>query len=122
MENGYASVCTPLMTALTAASSFRAAATVPEVMYRAGLRVSEVVRLGPSDIGWKDGMLEVHRGKGAKDRNVPVDQETVGRLQRAGGGELSNCDGGGITKPIGSRNPQEVRGPQVVLAGLAASG
>ena len=52
-----------------------------EVMYRAGLRVSEVVRLAPSDIRWKDGILEVHRGKGAKDRNVPVDQATVGWLR-----------------------------------------
>jgi hypothetical protein len=41
-------------------------------------------------------MLEVHRGKGAEDRNVPVDQEAVGRLQRAGGGELSNCDETGL--------------------------
>ena len=67
-------------------------------------------------------MLEVHRGKGAKDRNVPVDQETVGRLQRAGGGELSKCDGDGIMKRIGSCNPQEGRGPLAVLAGPAASG
>ena len=78
MENGFASVCTPFMTALTAASSFLAAATALEVVYRAGLRASDVVRLAPSGIRWKDGILGVHRGKGAKDRNVPVDQETVG--------------------------------------------
>jgi len=71
VENGLTSVYTPLMIALTADSSFRAAATAQEAMCRAGLRVSEVVRLAPSDIRWKDGMLEVHRGKGAKDRNAP---------------------------------------------------
>ena len=65
------------MTTLTAASSFRAAATALEVKYRAGLRVSEVVRLAPSGIRWKDGILEVHRGKGAKDRNVTVDAHSA---------------------------------------------
>ncbi|MCK4680423.1 tyrosine-type recombinase/integrase [bacterium] len=72
------------MIASTAASSFRAAATALEVMYRAGLRVSEVVRLAPSDIRWKDGILEAREGKRAKGRNVPVDQETVVWLRRAG--------------------------------------
>lgn len=50
-------------------------------MYRAGLRVSEVVNLRPGDIRWRDGILEIQRGKGRKDRNVPVDQETLGWLQ-----------------------------------------
>ena len=49
-----------------------------EVMYRAGLRVSEVIKLRPSDILWESSILEIHQGKGSKDRNVPIDQETVG--------------------------------------------
>lgn len=61
-----------------------------EVMYRAGLRVSEVINLKPGDIRWGPGILEVRGGKGGKDRNVPVDSETLGWLrawqgQRPGG-------------------------------------
>ncbi len=52
-----------------------------EVMYRAGLRVSEVIRLRPSDIRWESLILEIHQGKGSKDRNVPFDQETLGWLR-----------------------------------------
>ncbi len=51
---------------------------VLEVMYRAGLRVSEVVGLRTADIRWESATLEVHNGKGGRDRNVPVDQETIG--------------------------------------------
>ena len=61
MESGYASAWTAFMTVLTAASTFLATATALEVVCRAGLRVSEVVRLAPSDIRRKDGILEVHR-------------------------------------------------------------
>jgi hypothetical protein len=52
----------------------------------------------------------------------PWGQKMVGWLQRAGGGELSKCDGDGVIRRIGSCNPQEGRGPLVVLAGPAASG
>jgi len=52
-----------------------------EVMYRAGLRVSEVINLRPGDIRWNSGILEVRSGKGGKDRNVPVDSETMGWLR-----------------------------------------
>lgn len=52
-----------------------------EVMYRAGLRVSEAVRLRPSDIRWRDAILEIRNSKGGTDRNVPVDQETLGWLE-----------------------------------------
>ncbi|MFC1629544.1 tyrosine-type recombinase/integrase [Gemmatimonadota bacterium] len=52
-----------------------------EVMYRAGLRVSEVINLKPGDIRWNSGILEVRGGKGGKDRNVPVDSETLGWLR-----------------------------------------
>jgi len=59
-----------------------------EVMYRAGLRVSEVVRLRPSDIRWQDGMLEIRNSKGGTDRNVPVDQATLGWLEAWDGKRL----------------------------------
>ena len=52
-----------------------------QVMLGAGLRVSEVVALMPSDIDLDRGMLRVNRGKGAKDRVIPVDGETLGWLR-----------------------------------------
>jgi integrase/recombinase XerD len=52
-----------------------------EAMYHAGLRVSEVVNLRPGDMRWQEGIIEVHEGKGKRDRNVPVDSETLGWLQ-----------------------------------------
>ncbi len=55
-----------------------------EVMYRGGLRVSEVVKLRAPDIRWKQGIIEVHNGKGGRDRNVPVRSETIGWLQAWG--------------------------------------
>ena len=55
--------------------------TILEVMYRAGLRVSEVINLKPGNIRWGSGILEIRGGKGGKDRNVPVDSETLGWLR-----------------------------------------
>lgn len=52
-----------------------------EAMYGAGLRVSEVLNLRSGDIRWRDGIVEVHEGKGARDRNVPVKDETLAWLQ-----------------------------------------
>ncbi len=52
-----------------------------EVMYRAGLRVSEVANLKPGHIRWKEKIIEIHNGKGGRDRNVPVRSETIAWLQ-----------------------------------------
>ena len=55
-----------------------------EVMYRAGLRVSEVIKLKPGHIRWQaDGAeLEVRASKGGKERVVPVEQQTRDWLSR----------------------------------------
>ncbi|MHB9146809.1 MAG: tyrosine-type recombinase/integrase [Symbiobacteriia bacterium] len=47
--------------------------TILLLMYRAGLRVSEVLHLQPRDIDWKAGDVRVNEGKGKKDRVVPVE-------------------------------------------------
>ncbi len=52
-----------------------------EVVYGAGLRVSEAINLKRSDIRWKAGIVEVRRGKGGRDRNVPIDSEVLAWLQ-----------------------------------------
>lgn len=44
-----------------------------ETMHRAGLRVSEVCDLAPSDVRWTARELSVRHGKGDRDRVVPVD-------------------------------------------------
>jgi site-specific recombinase XerD len=45
------------------------------MMYRAGLRVSEVCNLGLSDCNFETGLIYVQQGKGKKDRYVPMDED-----------------------------------------------
>ena len=52
-----------------------------EIMAGAGLRVSEVVALRPTDVRWETGMVEVHDGKGGRDRNIPINSDTLGWLR-----------------------------------------
>ena len=52
-----------------------------EVMYACGLRVSEVTGLELSDIDLEEGMLRA-RGKGSKERLVPVGRHAVGGAER----------------------------------------
>ena len=40
--------------------------------FAAGLRISEVLKLEPRDINWKDKNIFVRQGKGNKDRIVPI--------------------------------------------------
>lgn len=53
-----------------------------EVMYRAGLRVSEVCDLTPGDVDLQQGVLRVIAGKGNKDRLVPIHPRLRPWLQR----------------------------------------
>src|SRR5919198_1776454 len=52
-----------------------------QLMYRAGLRSSEVINLSPRDIEWKEGVLRVWKGKGAKDRTLYLDEHTLDLLR-----------------------------------------
>ena len=51
-------------------------------VYACGLRISEALNLQVSDINSQRMMIHVHRGKGAKDRYVPLPQETLKLLRR----------------------------------------
>ena len=51
-------------------------------VYACGLRLQEALYLQTSDIDGKRLMLYVHRGKGAKDRYVPLPKETLQLLRR----------------------------------------
>lgn len=51
-------------------------------VYSCGLRLNEGLPLQVSDIHSERGLLHVHRGKGAKDRMVPLPKRTL-HLQRA---------------------------------------
>ena len=53
-----------------------------QVLYRAGLRVSEVCNLTPADVDLKQGVLYIQEGKGGKDRYVPIDSETIAWLKQ----------------------------------------
>lgn len=50
------------------------------VLYRAGLRVSELCNLTLSDANFKTGMFYVQAGKGKKDRYVPMDDDVLSAL------------------------------------------
>jgi integrase/recombinase XerD len=50
-------------------------------MLAAGLRVSEIVKLMPSDIDYGKGTVRVNDGKGGRDRVVPINSETLGWLR-----------------------------------------
>jgi integrase/recombinase XerD len=51
-----------------------------ELMYACGLRVSEAIGLDLSDVDLEEGMLRA-RGKGSKERIVPVGRRAVGGLE-----------------------------------------
>ena len=51
-------------------------------VYTCGLRLQETLFLQISDIDGKRMMIHVHRGKGAKDRYVPMPEETYHLLRR----------------------------------------
>lgn len=51
-------------------------------VYTCGLRLQEALHLEVSDIDSARMMLHVHRGKGAKDRLVPLPPATLGRLRQ----------------------------------------
>ena len=51
-----------------------------EVMYACGLRVSEAIGLDVGDVDLDEGMLRA-RGKGSKERVVPIGRQAVGALR-----------------------------------------
>jgi integrase/recombinase XerD len=51
-----------------------------EVMYACGLRVSEAIGLDVTDVDLDEGMLRA-RGKGSKERLVPIGRQAVGALR-----------------------------------------
>lgn len=52
------------------------------IIYTCGLRISEALALQVADIDGKRQMIHVHRGKGAKDRYVPLPLDTYHILRR----------------------------------------
>ncbi len=52
-----------------------------EVMHRAGLRVSEIIKLRRRDIKWSIRTLEVRGGKGGKDRPVTIEDVALAWLR-----------------------------------------
>lgn len=51
-------------------------------VYSCGLRLDEALRLEISDIDKDRMMIHIHRGKGAKDRYVPLPQSTLSLLRK----------------------------------------
>ncbi len=51
--------------------------TILEVFYSTGVRISELRRLTIYDVDLKDGLLRVNKGKGSKDRVIPLGKHAV---------------------------------------------
>ena len=49
-------------------------------MWRTGVRVSEVINVTPKDIEYKNGVVNIRKAKGGKQRRVPLDQDTLKML------------------------------------------
>lgn len=52
------------------------------LLYSAGLRAGELVRLRPEDLDSERGLLRVRQGKGAKDRNTLLARKAVEAVER----------------------------------------
>ncbi len=72
-----------------------------EVLYGCGLRVSELAGLNVEDFDWRDGWVKV-RGKGKKERQVPVPGRALAALKayvegRGSGAVFLNAKGNRLT-------------------------
>jgi integrase/recombinase XerD len=52
-----------------------------ETLYATGIRASELIQLSPFDVDTEEGMLRVVRGKGGKDRNVPLTRAAAAAIR-----------------------------------------
>lgn len=68
-------------------------AALLEILYGCGLRASEVVGLDWGDLSLDEGRAHVRRGKGAKDRVVPLGRASVGALRSLGTITFGDADG-----------------------------
>src|SRR5208337_4536619 len=49
-------------------------------MWRTGVRVSEVINVTPKDIEYKNGVVNIRKAKGGRQRRVPLDEDTLKML------------------------------------------
>jgi len=95
-----------------------------EVLYAAGLRVSELTGLCWRDIDEELGMITVRAGKGNKDRVVPIGEPAIGALRvwrvampvawSADGPVITNLRGGRLTP----RSVQKMVARRLLSAGV----
>lgn len=57
-------------------------AAILELLYGAGLRVSELAALDLGDLRWDQGLVRVRSGKGGKERQVPMGGAAMEALER----------------------------------------
>lgn len=61
-----------------------------ELMYAAGLRVSELITLQEADVELQSGLVKCH-GKGSKERRVPIGKSAIHWLQQYSGVKASHA-------------------------------
>ncbi len=89
------------------------------ILYRCGMRVSELSNLRIEDIDFTGGMITIRGGKGGKDRVVPVDADTLDFIDyyKAGAeeGHLILSERGG---PLSTRQIERLVKDYAVKAGI----
>jgi integrase/recombinase XerC len=90
-----------------------------EVLYGGGLRAAEVVGLDVADIGLETGILRVRRGKGGRERRVPLGPKGLDALRawlegRVEGPLFTNSRGGRLTTRSVQRLVKAAGGPDVI--------
>ena len=51
------------------------------LLWRSGLRITEALKLKPTDVDEREGTVRVRNGKGSKDRVAVIDSEALGYLR-----------------------------------------
>lgn len=111
----------PEMAALVAAVPTARDRLIVDLGRYAGLRVSEIVRLRVEHLDLDAGLIEVHAGKGDKDRNLPLHRSLVEPLRacigdRATGWLFPSPRGAGH---LTSRSVQRMIAASAARAGIA---
>lgn len=96
-----------------------------ETIYSCGLRISELCGLQAQDIDWNGQLVRV-RGKGKKERQVPIGRPALAAIwqywqargENGAGGDAVFAASGGHGRPVGAREVQQRLKKYLAIAGL----
>jgi len=72
-----------------------------QVLWRTGVRVSELANIRPRDIEWANQVVNIAKGKGGKQRRVLLDEKTVQMLSNYVSSQISGRNSRFLTSNAG---------------------